>query len=558
MLLAAAPRPATASTSPIVRPAIASLVAAFQSHPVVAIAEAHGVRQAGDFYVALVRDPAFQGTVNDIVVEFASGQSQALLDRYVVDGAQVPIDSLRTIWRNSTKVGWDSPVYSRWLAAVRDVNHSLPAGHKLRVLAGDTPIDWSRVRTRADWDALGSNDVSFARVIETEVLARRHRALVVLGSNHLGHGGAFRDGAPNTATRLDAGHPGALFVALMWSGWPGGDTTEARIAAEKWSRPALAPTAGNWLGDLDVNGTPLSRRADAVLYLGTTRELEPERAPHAELETYDTDELDRRSLIQTGDSTRARRFIGLGAVKEYAFPSRLLGATRRIWVYTPPGYRSDGPDNDLLMVFDGGVYLSDIPLPAFLDSLTALQKMRPTVAVMMDNASGATRLADLANHERFAQFMATELVPWARRNWKLSTDPHRATLTGSSAGGLASAFIALRHPELFANVLSQSGAFWRGAEGTNEAPFEWVTSQYAASPKVEVRFFLDVGSTESRGAIGGTAPSILDANRRLRDTLRAKGYDVTYTEVPGGVHAPQTWGPRMPFGLEWIAGEKRP
>ena len=537
-------------------PAIAGIVAAFARHPVVAIAEAHQIRQAGDFYTALVRDPDFQRTVDDVVIEFASGQSQALLDRYVVDGAVVPPESLRTIWRNTTKAAsWECPVYARWLAAIREVNRSRPPGHRLRVLAGDTPLDWSRLHTRADWDALGSNDVSFARVIEDEVLARGRHALVVLGSNHLAHGGALRGDTPNTTTRVDARHPGATFVVLMFAGWPGGDTTEARIAREGWPTPGLLPLAGSWIGAMPVgSGTPLERRADALLYLGPARQLEQEKPLHAEIATFDVDQTDRRSAIEWGDSTRARSFLGLGAVKEYALASHEYGSTRRLWVYTPPGYAASGPECDLLFVFDGGVYLEDIPLPAMLDSLVAAKRLRPTVAVMLDDSSGTARIADLGNQERFARMIAGEIVPWARKHWKLTTDPHRSTVTGSSAGGLASAFVALRHPELFGNVLSQSGAFWRGAAGSNGAPFEWVAAQYAASPKRDLRFFLDVGSTETRGAIGGTAPSILEANRHLRDVLAAKGYDVAYAEVPGGVHAPASWRLRLPAGLLRLSG----
>ena len=242
---------------------------------------------------------------------------------------------------------------------------------------------------------------------------------------------------------------------------------------------------------------------------------------------------------------------GHGAVKPYSVPSKVLGATRTVWVYTPPGYAADGPDNDLLLAFDGAGYQDDIPLPRFLDSLIVAQRLPPTVAVLVDNASGAARIADLGNRKIFADFVATELVPWVHRGWKVSADPHRATVTGSSAGGLGSAFLALKHPELFGNVLSQSGAFWRGAEGSNEAPYEYLAAQFAASPKLDVRFFLDVGSTETRGALGGAAPSILEANRRLRDVLQKKGYVVQYTEVPGGVHAPETWRVRLPEGLVW-------
>ena len=255
---------------------------------------------------------------------------------------------------------------------------------------------------------------------------------------------------------------------------------------------------------------------------------------------------------------KARASIASGTVKEYGVASREYGSTRRVWVYTPAAYSANGPDLDLLLVFDGGEYLDDIPLPAMLDSLIAAKRLPPTIAVLLDDSSSTARLADLANHERFARFVAGELVPWARTRWKIAGDPHRATVTGSSAGGLASAFVALRHPELFANVVSQSGAFWRGAAGSNAAPFEWLTSQYAASPKRDLRFFLDVGSTESHGALGGMAPSILEANRRLRDVLKSKGYEVSFTEVPGGRHAAESWKLRLPEGLLWARGTTAP
>ena len=132
-------------------------------------------------------------------------------------------------------------------------------------------------------------------------------------------------------------------------------------------------------------------------------------------------------------------------------------------------------------------------------------------------------------------------------------DPRRTIVTGSSAGGLGAAYVAFRRPDLFGNVLSQSGAFWRGNEASNEPPYEWLTSQYAASPRRDIRFLLEVGSRESRGPLGGAAPSILDANRRLRDALTKKGYAVTYAEVPDGVHSPDTWRQRLPAALALLA-----
>jgi len=246
-----------------------------------------------------------------------------------------------------------------------------------------------------------------------------------------------------------------------------------------------------------------------------------------------------------------------GSVQEYQIRSRHQGRSRRVWVYTPPGYTA-GRDTSLGMIlaFDGGEYLSAIPLPHLLDSLLAAGAVPPVVAVLIDDASGASRLDDLANQAWFVDFIGGEVVPWMRARWHVSRDPRRSLITGSSAGGLAAVHIALRRPDLFGNALSQSGAFWRGDEATNGPPYEWLATQIARWPRGAVRFWLEVGSTESRGALGGSAPSILSANRAMCDTLRAKGYDVTCVEVPNGVHAPQTWVARLPAGIAALMGRK--
>ena len=226
------------------------------------------------------------------------------------------------------------------------------------------------------------------------------------------------------------------------------------------------------------------------------------------------------------------------------------GRARQIWIYTPPGYdaRAATP-YPLIVAFDGWVYRDTIPLPLILDTLAAAKKAPAFVGVLIDDDGGPVRIADLGNAQRMVQFLARQLVPYVRSHWRVTTDPHRVIVTGSSAGGLASVFVALERPDLFGNVLAQSAALWRGAEASNDPPYEWLTGQVASRPRADVTVFLDVGSLEVHGALGGAAPSIRDANRHLRDALRAKGYDVAYTEVPGGMHAPQYWSQRLPVGI---------
>lgn len=234
------------------------------------------------------------------------------------------------------------------------------------------------------------------------------------------------------------------------------------------------------------------------------------------------------------------------------------GRQRRIWIYTPNGYDSSrSREYPLVVAFDGDEYRDTMPLPFILDTLLSTGNAPAFVAVLIDDDESAVRIADLGNAAKMVTFLGRQLMPYVRARWRVTADPHRVIVTGSSAGGLGAAFVALERPDLFGNVLSQSGAFWRGAEASNEAPYEWLTSEVRRLPKRDVRFFLDVGELEDHATLGGSGPNFRDANRRFRDALKAKGYRVEYAEVPGGQHAPQYWMTRLPVGLVALTADWR-
>jgi len=250
----------------------------------------------------------------------------------------------------------------------------------------------------------------------------------------------------------------------------------------------------------------------------------------------------------------ALSFAQKGTTTELTIPSKAQPAGRHAWVYTPAGYPGSCQSAcNLIIVFDGSMYLGAMPLPDILDSLIAAKRTPATVAVLFDNGEPPGRINDLANSHRFAAYIAEEVLPWTRAHYAVTRDPARTTLAGSSAGGLGAAYIALKYPSLFGNVLSQSGAFWRGNEASNTAPFEWLTQQLAAAPKSNIHFFLDVGSRETVGAMGGVGPSLVEANRHLRAALDKKGYSVAYFEVPNGQHSPDSWRVRLPVGIVTLA-----
>ena len=243
--------------------------------------------------------------------------------------------------------------------------------------------------------------------------------------------------------------------------------------------------------------------------------------------------------------------VAQGKVSETSIRDDVYNKTRKIWVYTPAGYDAHAKPYSLLLVFDGGDNISatsDIPLPVILDNLIAAKKIPPMIAVMIDNYSGAERIADLGNRAEFGRFMAGTLMPWARRQWNITTDPNRVITTGSSAGGLGAMNLAFFRPDLYGNVLSQSGAFWRGAEGSNDEPYEFLTAQVKAAPRKPINIYMEVGALENRRAVG-VGPVFIEAHRRLRDALLAKGYPVEYKEIPGAQHEPNHWKNALPDGL---------
>ena len=60
------------------QPAAESVLTAFDTVNLVALAERHWARQDSDFRIALVQIPAFARKVNDIIVEFANPVARGL------------------------------------------------------------------------------------------------------------------------------------------------------------------------------------------------------------------------------------------------------------------------------------------------------------------------------------------------------------------------------------------------------------------------------------------------------------------------------------------------
>ena len=245
--------------------------------------------------------------------------------------------------------------------------------------------------------------------------------------------------------------------------------------------------------------------------------------------------------------------VPAGRLEDHRLRSNILDNERRVWVYTPPGYTSSGAPYGLLILFDGMDYISVIPTPTILDNLLVENLIPPLVTVLIDIIDGETRRRELPCYSPFPDFLARELIPWAREHYHITSDPTQTIVGGSSYGGLAATFAGLRHPEIFGKVLSQSGSFfWKPDD---EGEHEWLASQFVASPKVSLSFYLDVGLFETI-PLPNDGPSQLVANRHMRNILQAKGYPLYYAEY-SGAHDPICWKGTLAHGLLALIGKDK-
>jgi len=240
-----------------------------------------------------------------------------------------------------------------------------------------------------------------------------------------------------------------------------------------------------------------------------------------------------------------------GKVTPTSLKSASLKEDRTLSIYTPSGY--DGSTGaDLLIVFDGQTYNGDassgIPTPTILDNLIAAKKIVPTVAIFVNNMGQRTR--DLGGYAPFADFVALELIPWARKNYRIQDGPSHVVLAGSSRGGLAASHCAFVHSDIVGKVLSQSGAYWVRNDETNPLPWPLtedtgdLTLSFRKSAPRPIKFYMEVGRFDT----------LLKDNRELRDVLMLKGYQLTYREFDGG-HDYFSWRGSLEDGLISLLGQ---
>jgi glucoamylase len=210
-----------------------------------------------------------------------------------------------------------------------------------------------------------------------------------------------------------------------------------------------------------------------------------------------------------------------GTIEKLDAPTALLdGGKRKIQVYLPPAYARGGGGVrfPVLYLQDGSEYLTRARAAVVADQLITEGRVAPFIIVFVDPVD---RFKEYWANDKFAAFMATELVPFIDARYPTRAVRDSRALMGASLGGVISVWTAVKHADVFARVAGQSSAF--------QIDDERVVTTLASLGEMErqarpLKFYFDVGQLEP----------IWKVNRRVRVMLAGKGYRVVYRETAAG------------------------
>ncbi|WP_352259492.1 alpha/beta hydrolase-fold protein [Psychrobacter sp. TB55-MNA-CIBAN-0194] len=308
----------------------------------------------------------------------------------------------------------------------------------------------------------------------------------------------------------------------------------------------------------NVPQLPLSGRARRIA-IKAVAQVDPYNHhpwPESAIDKYTT-----KSTVTLEDAPKrpwldVQKEIPKGELSTFKFTSSILDNTRDITIYSPAIDDSQNNRDDavLLYIFDAESYIDTVGLPTILENLIAAGEIPPVTVVFISNPDGDARARELPANPVFADVLANELVPQVNKRLPVAIPKDRTVIAGSSYGGLAATTIALRHPDIFGNVISMSGSFWWKPEDQTADDKHFVASEVIKMNKVPVRFFLSAGVFETaRG--NSSSNGILGTNRHLRDVLLAKGYDARYEEYGAG-HDYFSWRGIIGDGLISLFGSE--
>lgn len=247
---------------------------------------------------------------------------------------------------------------------------------------------------------------------------------------------------------------------------------------------------GDWPGGIHSTTTPMVKDAQGV-WSATVGPLKPEFWIYT-FTVNGVTTLDPRNIHTRRNTNRIENTLIVpgpesadymvnavphGTLSLQWYPSPTVAATRRAYVYTPPGYEHGTARYPVLYLLHGGSGDEDAwnscgRATQILDNLIAQGKAKPMI-VVMPNAN-TTRVAspdllpappglpafrDPGRFPHFPHSLVKDLVPFVDRTYRTLADREHRAIAGLSVGGAQTMYAAFNNLDLFAWVAAFSGGY---------------------------------------------------------------------------------------------------
>jgi len=222
-----------------------------------------------------------------------------------------------------------------------------------------------------------------------------------------------------------------------------------------------------------------------------------------------------------------------GSVAEVHYFSTALGRTRRMHVYTPPGYEKSRDTYPVFYLlhgaFDGDDSWSTVGRAGFIvDNLIAGGQARPMIVVMPDGhtarfggAGGGLNTAD------FVREFNADIKPYVESTYRIRKGRASTAIAGLSMGGAQTLDIAFGDPTTYGYV----GVFSSGVFGI-DTNADWENAHSAQLDDAAAKRDLHLVWFST-----GKDDFLLGTTKATVAMLKKHGFDVAYEESTGG----HTW-----------------
>lgn len=233
-------------------------------------------------------------------------------------------------------------------------------------------------------------------------------------------------------------------------------------------------------------------------------------------------------IVPKGDTLFwQKKEVPHGLMSIVYYESKVTHSTRRMFVWTPPGYFSTKEKLPVLYLIHGGGD-NDTNWPGqgkagwILDNLFAEGKIVPMVVAMPDGSIPV---------EAFAQDLATQIVPYVEANFNVHTDASNRALAGLSMGGLEVLETIINFPDKFSYVNVMSSGWWT-SQPENYQKKELQIQKAAPILKSTLKYFIFTSGGSTDGATTNTPPT--------RNLFTKYGIDSDLSVMEGG-HTMYVW-----------------